>query len=221
MFQYQQNIPLNVTSRGLQMEIILEDCSEVPGAEEIRRLYDKIDREVSIAVLDCMDEETQKMVGIVLRGSRNDRFLTRQGPHTVALVDATYQPSQAMKTTIFARLLDPQLLAPFGAMEQRNLSLTLRFRNSLVKEAPSGFSITARWPKNLWQRSDDGSWITTIIDNSLCTESDSITTTGLRCQNDTITAESFVVFFGVLGTPIGRPCIWMKAETEKGVLGDH
>jgi len=115
-----------------------------------------------IAVLNCQDIASGKMIGILLAHSgenREDGEFVRVDSTKIELIDLNNAFCVENGTTIYARLTNLYgLQVAAAATTTSHLDLAAKFRGIVVKECPRGFRVRGEM-SSLWTQSDGDVWI--------------------------------------------------------------
>ncbi|KAN0113323.1 Heterokaryon incompatibility protein (HET) domain containing protein [Hyaloscypha variabilis] len=155
--------PSVVTNRGLRLELTLLKGSHIfstPGAMPLIQGYKA--ENYYIAVLNCQESASGKMIGILLAhsgGNREDGEFVRVDPTKIELIHPNNAFCVENGTTIYARLTNLYgLQVAAAARAMSHLDLTGKLQGIVIKECPRGFRVRGEM-SSLWTQSDGDVWI--------------------------------------------------------------
>jgi Heterokaryon incompatibility protein (HET) len=159
-----------VTNKGLRMEIMLPEAAELLEAIDMTQCSNIMYSEkVYIGVLNCVDEQSKRMIGILLvyRGPSKEvevgEFSRFMATELVFINPGHYKFSAQDRTIIYARLAatyDPVTAVMDVNRRQKNLESQRRML--VVKQAPSEFQIVQGLPNGSWKKLEDAVWVTRL-----------------------------------------------------------
>lgn len=158
-----RGIPYTVTNRGLRLEMMLPEASNVPETSTFQSHYTEFDK-VYLSVLNCIETQTEKMVGIILArlGQKKEegKFIRIHSKGLVYISSKNYTPSERDRTSIFARL--SEFHGPLNGLRNlqgRHNDLESQHQTVVIRETPDGFQLVKGTPPGLSWKLEDQTWI--------------------------------------------------------------
>jgi hypothetical protein len=144
------SMPSSVTNMGLHLEMMVPKVSDVRETcnfkiENYEGIHNEIDQ-VYVAVLNCIEKQSQQMIGILLghftggdQKAQQASFVRIRASNLVFINPSTYKHSESDRTAIFARLAettDPLAANQYARRVQNGRDM--RYRSMWLQTLPNG-----------------------------------------------------------------------------------